>query len=118
MIPASSLESDRIAAGTLAPGWIARRIRDLMARHKIWTGTAAELLRLGLEGTGNGDWGSASGWPKNPRALAGRLRRAQPGLRALGIEIVFSREGRARTRTITMRWSVEHTVGTVSSSAA
>jgi len=42
------------------------------------------------------------GWPKSPRALAGRLRRAQTSLRALGIEIVFSREGRSGTRTIRM----------------
>src|SRR5215831_13385828 len=62
--------------------------------------------------------GPAIGRPKNPRALAGRLRLAQPGLRSLGIDIVFSREGRAGTRTITMRWSVEHTAGTLSSTAA
>jgi hypothetical protein len=97
---------------------VASRVRDLMARHKIWTGTAAELLRLGLEGSGNGSWGNASGWPKNPRALAGRLRRAQPALRSLGIDIAFSREGRAGTRTITMSWSLERTVCTVSPSAA
>jgi hypothetical protein len=41
-----------------------------------------------------------SGWPKSPRALAGRLRRAQPFLRTLGIEIEFGREGRFGTRTI------------------
>ena len=35
-----------------------------------------------------------SDWPKNPRAL-GRLRRAQPFLRALGTEIAFGREGRS-----------------------
>jgi len=29
------------------------------------------------------------GWPKNPRALAGRLRGAQTFLRALGIEITY-----------------------------
>ncbi len=47
--------------------------------------------------------GAASvGWPKNPRALAGRLRRAQTFLRALGIEITFSREGRTGTRLIKM----------------
>ena len=44
-------------------------------------------------------WRSA-GWPKTPRALAGRLRRAQTFLRTLGIEIDFSREGRAGTRMI------------------
>jgi hypothetical protein len=97
---------------------VASQVRDLMARHKIWTGTAAELLRVGQEGAGNVKWGSTSGWPKNPRALAGRLRRAQPGLRALGIDIVFIREGRAGTRTITVSWSVESTVRTVSPSAA
>src|SRR6516162_4895024 len=41
-----------------------------------------------------------AGWPKSPRALAGRLRRAQSFLRTLGIEIVFGREGRLGTRTI------------------
>jgi len=97
---------------------VANRVRDIMARYKTWTGTAAELLRLGLEGTGNGNWGNATGWPKNPRALAGRLRRAQPGLRSLGIDIVFSREGRAGTRIIAMSWSIERTVCTVSPSAA
>src|SRR6516164_4054314 len=40
------------------------------------------------------------GWPKSPRALAGRLRRAQTFLRTLGIEIVFGREGRLGMRTI------------------
>jgi hypothetical protein len=39
-------------------------------------------------------------WPDSPRALAGRLRRAAPFLRKIGIEIGFGREGRARTRTI------------------
>ena len=39
---------------------------------------------------------------KNPRALAGRLRRAQTSLRTLGIEIAFIREGRAGTRMIKM----------------
>jgi len=39
-------------------------------------------------------------WPKNPRALAGRLRRAQTFLRAAGIEVAFGREGRAGTRVI------------------
>jgi hypothetical protein len=59
-----------------------------------------------------------SAWPKSPRALAGRLRRAQTPLRALGIEIAFSREGRGGARII--RMSASHakrngkTVSTVS----
>jgi hypothetical protein len=42
------------------------------------------------------------------------LRRAQTFLRALGIEIAFSREGRAGSRVIRMRSSPENTVSTVS----
>ena len=41
-------------------------------------------------------------WAKNPRALAGRLRRAQTSLRMLDIEIAFAREGRAGARMIRM----------------
>jgi hypothetical protein len=47
--------------------------------------------------------------------LAGRLRRAQMFLRALGIEVTFSREGRAGTRMLGVSTSAEHTVSTVSS---
>jgi hypothetical protein len=39
-------------------------------------------------------------WARNPRALAGRLRRAQAFLRMLDIEIVFGREGRSGARII------------------
>src|SRR6516165_2721321 len=59
-----------------------------------------------------------SGWPKSPRALAGRLRRAQSFLRTLGIEIAFGREGRLGTRTIRITTMAENrphgTVSTVS----
>lgn len=60
-----------------------------------------------------------TGWPRNPRALAGRLRRAQTFLRALGIDIAFSREGRAGTgsRVIRIRTSLESTVSTVSNAS-
>jgi hypothetical protein len=55
--------------------------------------------------------------PKSPRALAGRLRRAQTALRTLGIQIFFGREGRAGTRTIRMSAPHQHerheTVSTV-----
>jgi hypothetical protein len=40
----------------------------------------------------------------NPRALAGRLRRAQTFLPTLGIEITFAREGRSGTRIIPARY--------------
>jgi hypothetical protein len=70
---------------------VAALVRELMADKPQWTGSASNLLQIGA---------NRSGWPKNPRVLAGRLRRAQTFLRTLGIEIVFGREGRLGTRTI------------------
>jgi hypothetical protein len=72
---------------------VAVLVREIMADRAQWTGSASDLLQAGINVPG-------SGWPKNPRALAGRLRRAQTLLRTLGIEIVFGREGRVGTRTI------------------
>jgi hypothetical protein len=70
---------------------VAACVREVMADRAQWTGSASDLLQVGT---------SRFGWPQSPRALAGRLRRAQAFLRALGIEIVFCREGRFGTRTI------------------
>ena len=98
---------------------VAARVRELMADRAQWTGSASDLLQVGINVGGNtmAAW-TRSGWPKSPRALAGRLRRAQTSLRALGIEIVFGREGRLGTRTIRITAIGEHqsgnTVSTVS----
>jgi hypothetical protein len=85
-----------------------------MVDRTMWTGSAADLLRLCAE-SARDDISRGIGWARSPRALAGRLRRAQTFLRTLGIDIVFSREGRAGTRLITMRTAFENTVSTVSS---
>jgi hypothetical protein len=90
---------------------IAACVRELMSEHNAWTGSAADLLRISVERTRQ--TGDNTGWPKNPRALAGHLRRAQAFLRAVGIEIMFSREGRAGGRVIKIRTSLETTVSTV-----
>jgi hypothetical protein len=77
---------------------VASCVREIVALRKSWIGTAAELLSLGAGCSGDRlSWRS---WPKNPRALAGRLRRAQTALRSLDIDIVFTREGKAGTRII------------------
>jgi hypothetical protein len=72
---------------------VAAHVRELMAERAQWRGRASDLLQAGT---------NRSGWPQSARALAGRLRRAQTFLRTLGIEIVFGREGRLGTRTITI----------------
>jgi hypothetical protein len=93
---------------------VASCVREIIAQRKTWVGTAAELLSLGVGYPGDRlSWRS---WPKNPRALGGRLRRAQTPLRSLGIEIVFTREGKVGTRIIKITHAAtspmpEHRVG-------
>jgi len=101
---------------------VAAWVRELMTERSTWEGTASDLLRAGVEAQGNAMARRRSvqvRCPHNPRALAGRLRRAQTFLRTLGIEIVFAREGRPGTRTIKMTAVREsdpvHVVSTVSS---
>jgi len=96
---------------------VAAYVRGLMAERTAWTGSAADLLRA-ADFAGDEVWKRSAGWPKTPRALAGRLRRAQTFLRTLGIEVTFSREGRAGTRMISVSTSAEYAeyiVSTVSS---
>jgi hypothetical protein len=90
---------------------IATRVREIMAERRVWTGRASDLLRLCADGARDH---AGSAWAKNPRAFAGRLRRAQTFLRTLGIEVTFSREGRIGTRMIRMNASAENCASTVS----
>jgi hypothetical protein len=88
-----------------------------MVDRTTWSGSASDLLRLCAE-SARDDISRATAWAKNPRALAGRLRRAQTFLRTLGIEITFSREGRTGTRMIKVSTSGENNVSTVSTVSA
>jgi hypothetical protein len=105
-------EANRSAAveGVIDADPVAACVREVMAERSAWTGCAADLLRTNADLAGNGVSRGSLGWPKNPRALAGRLRRVQTALRTLGIEITFSREGRAGTRIIRMSRASEGTV--------
>jgi hypothetical protein len=105
--------SNRKAAiqGIIDADPIATYVRELMSERMSWRGCAADLLQ-GVERTSQSSYGA--NWPRNPRALASRLRRSQTLLRAIGIDIAFGREGRAGRRIISMRSCCEETVGTVS----
>jgi hypothetical protein len=92
---------------------IATCVRSIMADRTTWTGSASDLLRLCAESARESPSGGIA-WAKNPRAVAGRLRRAQTFLRTFGIEITFSREGRMGTRIIRVSTAAEQTVSTVS----
>jgi hypothetical protein len=72
-----------------------------MGERSSWTGSASDLLRLCAE-SAREDTAMSPPWAKKPRALAGRLRRAQTFLRMLDIEIAFGREKRSGARMIRM----------------
>ena len=92
---------DEAVEGVIDADPIAAAVRVLMATRTVWTGQASDLL--GALGEVVGERGVKSKiWPDSPRALSGRLRRAATFLRKIGIEISFGREGRARTRTISI----------------
>jgi len=93
---------------------VATRVREIVADRGAWTGSASDLLRAGADRFGDSFSNGHTDWPKTPRALAGRLRRAQTLLRTMGIEMTFGREGRAGTRTIRINSGFEtHPVTTV-----
>jgi hypothetical protein len=92
---------DEAVEGVIDADPIAAAVRAVMAMRTVWTGTASDLLGALAEVVGERVAKSKT-WPDGPRALAGRLRRAAAFLRKIGIEIGFEREGRARTRTITI----------------
>jgi hypothetical protein len=114
---ATACETALWSAGTFARAYDANRqaaiedlidadpvaicVRRLMAQQASWAGTASDLLRAATYLIGDEVSKNGADWPKNPRTFAGRIRRAQTFLRTFGIEISFSREGRAGTRMIT-----------------
>jgi hypothetical protein len=130
---ATACEAALWPAGTFARAYVANRkaaiesvieadpiancVRALMVERSMWTGSASDLLQLCAAGVRD-DTSGGPAWAKNPRALAGRLRRAQTFLRTLGIEISFSREGRVGTRMIRVTTSVENCGSTVSIAGA
>jgi hypothetical protein len=95
---AAACETSLWPAGTFARAYAANRrvaieeaidadlvatcVRELMAERRSWAGSAADLLRTSAEHSRDGIGSDRPGWPQNPRALAGRLRRAPPCVRS------------------------------------
>ena len=76
-------------------------IRTMMTgRTEEWVGTSSELLALLTSAVGESICRSKL-WPQTPEALRGRLKRAAPVLRQIGIRVVFGGTGRAR-RSVTL----------------
>ena len=115
---AGACETALWPAGTIARAYAANRrattegfidadpvaacVRDIMTTRDQWAGTASDFLLAAEQLQRQEALICRPGWPRTPRALAGRLRRAQTSLRAVGIDIAFHREGRAGSRIIRM----------------
>jgi hypothetical protein len=94
---------------------VAAFVQEIMARRSTWAGQASDLLQARVaEKTAPN---RTAAWPRNPRALAARLRRCQTFLRAAGIEIAFSREGRMGSRMIRMTSLAKTRAGMAASTA-
>ena len=78
---------------------VAAAVRAFMVERTEWNGTASDLLDALAKSAGE-PVAKSKTWPASPQALSGRLRRASTLLRTVGIEIVRTREGRDRARTI------------------
>ncbi len=90
---------DQAVENVLESDLVAVALRAFIATRTEWEGTATELLGV-LSGAVGEPQNRAKEWPKSAKALSGRLRRAATFLRTIGVEILFTLEGRARTRTI------------------
>jgi hypothetical protein len=74
---------------------VAQAVIALMESQDEWRGTATQLLGR-LNETAPSDLRTRRDWPATPEAVANRLRRAAPDLRAVGIETEFFRQNKRR----------------------
>jgi hypothetical protein len=81
---------------TLEASPVAQALREFMEKHnERWTGTATHLLNE-LEAITDEKTRKQKSWPASGRTLSNNLRRLAPNLRAVGIEMTFSRSDRQR----------------------
>ncbi|HEY4808727.1 MAG TPA: hypothetical protein VIH81_13440 [Roseiarcus sp.] len=75
--------------------------RRHMEGRPSWEGSASDLLKA-MNDAADERTLKSEGWPKTPRALSNRLRRAASFLRKAGVDVRFERDpgGRERTRKI------------------
>lgn len=90
---------------------IGRPLLEHLESNGGWTGTSSELLHI-LESRASDQAKRQTGWPKNPRALSGQLKRLSPNLRASGWSADFGRNAKRREWTF-QRTSTPAPIGDV-----
>ena len=91
--------ADRILVETIDDDEVAAAVLDFAIREGHWSGTATVLY------TRISPRKPARGWPRTPQHLSRRLGEAAPGLRTVGVDIQWDREGAKGTRTIRIEYS-------------
>jgi hypothetical protein len=89
---------------------VADAVLALVGDRGVWAGTASELLTRVTPDP------RPPGWPRNPQAMSGALKRLAPALRASG-GLVVEFPPRGQTRTITLRGPHSPGVNSVTSSS-
>lgn len=96
---------------------VALAVVRFAAERESWDGTATELLAL-LEDFAEAEVSRTRSWPKDPKALSSRLRRASAFLRQGRVEVDFYREpGSNSRRLISLRCLSSNSVANVASVA-
>jgi hypothetical protein len=81
---------------------VARAVRDFAHEEKTWRGTASELF-ADLKAKHEDEMkGKDSGWPQRSDGLARRLRVLASTLAEEGVAVRWTREGKSRTRIISL----------------
>ena len=101
---------DAAVEGVIEADPVATAVRALLSARTEWKGTASSLL-VALGEVVDERIAKSKTWPDNPRALSGRLRRAATFLRKVGIEVAFTKEGKARTRIVHISASAPENAG-------
>ena len=95
-------------------------VRRFMETRREWSGTAQELLGLLTPLVGE-HISREHEWPKRPNTLSGKLKRAAPALRKIGIHVTLGgRAGHAGERIVTVekRGQPDHRPETSSAASA
>jgi hypothetical protein len=96
---------------------IAAPLFALLRTTATWRGTARELLER-LNASVQEDERKKKEWPKQANALSGQLNRIAPHLRALGLYMDTTREGKARKKVIHLRLGQARKTSSASSASS
>jgi hypothetical protein len=86
---------------------VARAVLELMDAFGYFGGTATEFYTMLTRATAD-PIAAVKRWPKSPIWMSDHLRRAAPGLRAIGVIVTFNRDRNSRKITIERYQPAKH----------